>query len=194
VMALDVNGCTSSSGPGPRSLRDEAAEIITRLPLFLSSYAPLFVIFAVRFDQPEWVRLVCIGLAVLGFVAVGAIVRAVRALPSGRVKVGSVKDAGAEAGGYLATYVLPFVSVSSPSNLDMIGYGIFMLVLALIYVRSELVQINPIVYLLLMRVVKVKTTTGEDVYVIARGRPRSGDELALRSFAGVSIVTRRGAT
>jgi fructose-1,6-bisphosphatase/sedoheptulose 1,7-bisphosphatase-like protein len=69
----------------------------------------------------------------------------------------------------------------------MIGYGIFLLVLVVIYVRSELLQVNPVVYLLLHRIVKVTATSGEDVYVIVRERPRVGQVLSVRSFAGIRV-------
>jgi len=141
-----MNAGVPASGPGRRTGRDEAAELVTRLPLFLSSYLPLFVILAIRFDQPEWLWRVCAGLVAAGLLSVAAVLWAVRQGPVTSVRVDSVRDAGAEAGGYLATYVLPFVVVAMPSARDMVGFAIFLFVLAIIYVRSDPLQVNPAIY------------------------------------------------
>jgi hypothetical protein len=132
-----------AQGPGRRVLRDELAEVLTRLPLFFTSYLPLFLILAVRFEDPRWLRIVCVGLAVTGLIFLLTFVLAVRRTPTARLRVESAREAGAEAGGYVASYVLPFVKVNTPTARDMIGYGIFMLVVLLVYVRSDLVQVIP---------------------------------------------------
>lgn len=177
-------------GPGRRTARDHGVELVTRLPLFLSSYLPLFVILTVRFDQPAWLWWTCLGLVVGGVFSAVAVLRAVRKGPTTTLEVEEVRDAGAEAGGYLASYVLPFVTVSAPSGRDVVGYGIFLVVLVLIYVRSDLLQVNPAVYVLLRRLVRVRSTAGEEVYIIVRDRPRKGMQLSVRTFAGIHVATK----
>lgn len=179
-----------AQGPGRRVLRDELAEVLTRLPLFFTAYTPLFLILAVRFDQPVWLRMVCGGLAVIGLVLLLTFVLAVRRTPTARLRVDSAREAGAEAGGYLASYVLPFVTVSAPTVRDVIGYGIFMVVALLVYVRSELVQVNPVFYLALRRVVRVRTDQGDVVLVVCRQTPRPGESLRVASLAGIRLEVR----
>jgi hypothetical protein len=174
-------------GPGQRVLRDELAEVLTRLPLFFTSYMPLFLILAVRFEDPRSLQIVCVGLAVTGLVLLLTFVLAVRKTPTARLRVESAREAGAEAGGYLASYVLPFVTVSAPTVRDMIGYGIFMLVVLLVYVRSNLVQVNPTFYLLLRRVVRIRTDQGDVVLVVCRQTPRPGETLRIVSLAGIRL-------
>jgi hypothetical protein len=81
-----------------------------------------------------------------------------------------VSDAGSDVAGYLATYLLPFLTVAEPDTRDVIAYILFLLVTGLIYVRSEMTQINPTLYLLGRRVVRVTTTGGWSGYVIMRTR------------------------
>jgi len=83
----------------------------------------------------------------------------------------TVSDAGSEVAGYLATYLLPFLTVAEPNTRDVIAYILFLLVTGLIYVRSEMTQINPTLYLLSRRVVRVTTTAGWSGYVITRTHP-----------------------
>jgi hypothetical protein len=59
--------------------------------------------------------------------------------------------------GYLAAYLLPFLTVPEPSATDLVTYAIFVFVAGLIYVRSGLMQINPTVYLLNRRVLRATT-------------------------------------
>lgn len=185
-----VSGRQPAQGPGARVLRDEVAEALTRLPLFLTAYAPLFFILAVRFDEPAWLQLVCVGLTVIGALFLVTFVLAVRKTPTARLHVESAREVGAEAGGYLASYILPFVTVSAPSVRDLIGYGVFLFVTMLIYVRSDLVQVNPAVYLVLRRVVRIRTDHGDVVLVVCRQKPRPGSTLRVASLAGIRLEVR----
>ena len=173
-------------GPPSFSLWGEVITTVTRLPLFLSSYIPLFAIAALRFDS--WlVRGICAGLAVLGVVAVIVFWRRLSTTSHHTTKISNVREVGAEAGGYLASYVLPFLTISQPTARDMIGYGVFLAVLAVVYVRSDLIQVNPVFMLLLFRVVKVKLATGADTYLITRGVPRDGDDIIFARYSGIQV-------
>jgi hypothetical protein len=164
--------------------------MLTRLPLFFISYIPLFLILAVRFEDPGLLRAVSVGLTALGLVFLLMFVLATRRTPTARLRVESVREAGAEAGGYLASYILPFVTVSTPTARDMIGYGIFILVALLVYVRSDLVQINPTFYLMLRRVVRIRTDHGDVLFVVCRQIPRSGQSLRVTSLAGIRLEVK----
>ncbi len=59
------------------------------------------------------------------------------------VEISEVKDEGGLASGFLASYLLPFLTIPEPSVPDIIAYGLFLLVAATIYVRSEMAQVNP---------------------------------------------------
>uniref|UniRef100_UPI0024585C5F hypothetical protein n=1 Tax=Nocardia cyriacigeorgica TaxID=135487 RepID=UPI0024585C5F len=42
-----------------------------------------------------------------------------------------------------------FLTVETPGGLDALAYGLFLLVLLIVYVRTDLIQVNPMIYLLL---------------------------------------------
>jgi hypothetical protein len=95
-------------------------------------------------------------------------------------------DAGAEVSGYLAAYLLPFLTVAEPDSIDLITYAIFVVVAGLIYVRSGLMQINPTVYLLNRRVVRATTPvkgTTKEVFVISRRDLRIAETLQAERFS-----------
>lgn len=143
-------------------------EHFRRLRLFLGSFALLFVLFAIRFET-LWLQIACAALAVIGLADmlwIGFVVT--RRTAPDPVRIASVVDRGPEISGYLATYLLPFVTVSEPKIRDICAYVIFLVVLAVVYVRSEMTQINPTLYLLGRRVIHVSTEGGWNGHVIVK--------------------------
>lgn len=160
--------------------------MVVRALLFLSSFSPLFLILAVRFDGTG-PQLVCSALAAVGFsyllVVIGVAAQQAQARP---YPVTAVKDASGEVAGYLATYLLPFITVPSPTTGDLVGYGVLAAVVLAIFLRSELAQINPTLYLLGLRVASV-TVDGSDRYLVCRRLPRPPAEIYAVRVAGLLI-------
>lgn len=88
--------------------------------LFLSSYAPLFALLAIRFEQ-RWLQISCTVLAVTGVVSLWLLLRLDARSSPGPHTLASVKDAGGEAASYLATYLLPFLTVATPTIRDVLA-------------------------------------------------------------------------
>jgi hypothetical protein len=87
------------------------ASVILKLRLFLGSYAVLFGIFAIRFGGP-WLVGACASLAVIGCFDNLRIAGLVQNKEPHRYKVEEIRDQGPEVAGYIATYLLPFVTVA----------------------------------------------------------------------------------
>jgi hypothetical protein len=173
-------------GPG-YSVRVDLTQAAARARLFVSSYAVLFGILAIRFDGLA-LRLICLGLFLEGVLDTLRITRKGR---SGRepydITVQSSDDTGGEVSGYLASYLLPFVTVSSPGWRDLLGYGLFMLVALVIYIRSDLVRVNPTLYLLGYRVLKVRYDASKQQYLVSRVGPEDDQIVRVVDVAGVIL-------
>ena len=173
------------TGPPADRVEDRSVYIV-RAQLFLSSYAPLFVILAIRF-QGAALKTVCAVLAGAGFLYLVLVVY----LVSGRAQargypVASVRDASGEVAGYLATYLVPFVTVPSPSAADLADYCILAVVVLAIFLRSELATINPALYLLGWRVASI--TTGEtSYYLVCRRLPRPPARISAVRAGGLLV-------
>jgi len=167
-------------------------EIVQRGRLYVGSYVGLFALLAIRFDT-TWVRLVCVGLAALGAAFMLWIVFVVaRRAGAEPIRVVEVEDAGSEISGYLATYLLPFLTVASPNVRDVVAYAIFLGIGGLIYVRSEMTQVNPTLYLLGRRVAKVSTKEGWRGYVIVKTHPETDEVIRVVSLnSAVRVEVRR---
>lgn len=165
--------------PSPRylRLRDGASDLTVELAMFMCSYAPLFVILAVRFRTTS-LTVACAVLAAIGTGGGLIVLRRFRTVAAGSWTVRTVEDRGSEVAGYLATYLLPFVTVAEPGVRDVVGYVLFLAVTAVIYVRSGLVQINPTLYLFGWRLFAVDIGDGWSGYVLARTRLARGTRLS----------------
>jgi hypothetical protein len=164
-----------------------------RARLFLGSYVLLFVLLAVRF-QTVWLEIACGVLAGVGFLDMVRIVFWIsKRTGEDPIRLTQVIDAGPDVAGYMATYLLPFLTVSQPTIRDVVAYAIFLLVTGLVYVRSEMAQINPTLYLLGRRVLAVTTDGGWSGHLVARSVLRPDDEILavpLNSAVRVEVSAR----
>lgn len=161
--------------------------------LFLSSYSPLFGLTAVRL-QPGTFRTITLVVAALGALSLAvALADALHIEPRERV-VGDVEDRGGDVAGYLATYLLPFLTVSSPTTKDAFAYGGFLLLVGVVYTRSSLLAVNPLLYVLGYRLSHVTTDGGRRVLLICRELPARGDRVRCSSLFrdhGICLEARR---
>lgn len=146
-------------------------ESIRRIRLFIGSYAPLFLLLAIRFT-PRYLWIACLIIGVYGILDMAWIVYITsRGTGPDPIRIATVRDAGAEISGYLATYLLPFLTVSTPTVRDVLAYIGFLFIVGLLYVRSEMTQINPTLYMLGRKVVHISTDSDWDGYLIVASSP-----------------------
>ncbi|MFG1860437.1 hypothetical protein [Microbispora bryophytorum] len=157
--------------------------------LFLSSYAPLFALLAVRF-QEQWLWISCAVMAAVGVASVLALLVLDRGVAPNPHILSQIRDAGPETASYLASYLLPFVTVSSPSIRDVIAYVGFLVIAAVIYLRSPMVQVNPLLYLLGYRVLAIEDDRGLRGYLITRKPPTEGAQVLATRFRDDVLIQR----
>ena len=151
--------------------------------LFLSSYAPLFAVFALLDSFGRgWPSVACAVTAVVGclmpLVVLPLVKKKVTPLPL-RVVTSQLRDGDALA--YVATYLVPFAAIGATTPRERLALGLFFLMLAVIYVRSELFYINPLLALAGLRLFQVTTPKGASVVLITRRRfLASGTEVSAR--------------
>ena len=136
----------------------------------------MFTILAIRFER-TWLTVACGVLAVLGLAAGAAVLLRFRDVTPGSWVARTSEDRGGEVAGYLATYLLPFVTVAEPGVRDVIAYALFLMIVGVIFVRSSLVQINPTLYLFGWRLFAIEIGDGWSGYVLARMPIRRGERV-----------------
>jgi hypothetical protein len=142
---------------------------------------------AIRFNGLP-LRLCCLGLAVVGVSDTINITRKAKSsIEPYEIVIVETDDTGGEVSGYLASYLLPFLTVADPGWRDLLAYGLFILIALVIYVRSNLVRVNPTLYLLGYRVLKVHYRADRQQYLITRIEPQEGQSLYVIDVAGVIL-------
>jgi hypothetical protein len=137
-------------------------ETLKRARLFLISYAPLWLMLVFRslpkhptlssLTGPPWEVFDYAALAAWAFLDAWRLVRGAQRKGVVRRLLSDLSDQGANAGGYVATYLLPFLATGPPDIWAAIAEVLYFLLLLTIFVRSELALINPTLYVLGWRV------------------------------------------
>jgi hypothetical protein len=98
-----------------------------------------------------------------------------------------VEDQGNAVSGYLATYLLPFLGTLPSGPGDVVAYIIYFVTALIIYAKSDLALINPTLYVLGWRVLKI-TADGRAVLLVTRADVRAGDHIRVHRFPGDVLV------
>jgi hypothetical protein len=158
--------------------------------LFIASYAPLSLMFAVRLI-PNWYWTATFTLlAGWGVLDAWMLGRWPRAGGAFKAKITEVEDQSAAVSGYLATYLLPFLGNLPEKPGDAIAYAIYFVVAFMVFARSDLALINPTLYLLRWRVQRVEYD-GRAYLLLSRQPVNKGDWImAYRHLGDVLVMTR----
>lgn len=162
---------------------------IVKLAMFLSSYSPLFVMLAIRFEERSYrIGFLIAGGAGLIFVCV-VLWLTKKSSSTSSYTLETASAAGSEASSYLAGYLLPFLTVSRPGLWDMLGYFAFFLVAGLVHWRTALIQVNPTLFLFGFRILRVRTDGGFEGYLLTRGEILLGEPITATRIANDVIMT-----
>jgi hypothetical protein len=147
--------------------------------LFASSYSPLFLLAGFRSERAG-LRLGLYITAATCALALVLVIAAARHLEPQERTVTGTEDRGPDVAGYLATYLLPLLATPEPSTRDLTAYGAFILLVGLVYVRSSMVAVNPLVYVLGYRLSEISTAAGARQMLVSRDVPTIGRSILVR--------------
>jgi hypothetical protein len=121
---------------------------ITRLLLFLSSYFPLSLIFfVILVAEHSHIATVILALGAGGLLWMLVYLRTAQRLGGMRVTLAGFQRRDAEAMAYVVTYVIPFLAIPFSGWREAIALTIFLVVLGILYVNSNMIHINPMLNL-----------------------------------------------
>ncbi|MGE0713324.1 MAG: hypothetical protein AB7N76_26475 [Planctomycetota bacterium] len=153
---------------------------LVRLLLFVSSYFPLTVIiFFIYFDTKRAVAVTSLSVGVVGVLLLLVYFLGVAPRIEGRRLTGIVKltRKDSETISYLVSYIVPFLAVPTDGWEKQLALAIFVLVLALLYVNSSLIHINPMLSIFGFRVYEVTLPEDQAIALLTRRRVVRTDEL-----------------
>ena len=145
---------------------------VAQLALFFSSYSPLFGVFALLESfGAGWPVAACVILACAGPVVLGAVLLRVKNVVAAQeLRIDSALTRDGDALAYVATYLVPFAAMAATTAREQGALALFVSLIAVVYIRSELFYVNPLLAAAGYRLFQVTTPKGASVVLIARRR------------------------
>ncbi|WP_141564314.1 hypothetical protein [Mycolicibacterium palauense] len=150
--------------------------VLTKPLMFLSSYAPLFGMLAIRFEDSQ-LRILFGVLAFAGLMLLPLILAIYKTSAPADYTICAIDPAGNGASAYLAGYLLPFLTTSNPTTPDLAAYGLFLVVAYLVHIRTDMIQVNPTLFVFGWRVYAFTDTNGLRGHLVCRTRVLVGDDI-----------------
>ena len=150
--------------------------LLVRFLLFLSSYFPLAMIFAAQFLWKGYTGLgwVSIGIGLAGVLGVVLLLWPAKRLQPHSVTVKASSRRDSEAMSYIVSYLLPFIVLPSCDTGSVIGLGIFLIMLCVLYVNSGMIHINPTLNLVGWHIYDVTLDNDDNCTLVTRHRVHRG--------------------
>lgn len=167
------------------------AEVLVGIRLFWAAYVPLLFLLALRFESPG-LRATTAALGVLGLASLWSLLYWIPSqVESDPVEIEAVRDHGSEVAAFLASYLLPFLTIAEPGGTDLAAYAAFLFVAATVYLQADMAEVNPTLYLCGYRVQRIRTTHGWDGFAITPQILEHGDQVNKVTVSGrVVIITK----
>ncbi len=159
-----------------------------RIVLFLSSYSPLFVILGLRnsFGNDD-VSFAFYAIALGSIMFLFLYIRTNADVTPDSIKIKSVSSRDADVMSYIVSYLLPFLDISFKDIPNAISLGILIAVIAIIYIKSNMVYVNPILNLAGYHLFEVESESGKvSALICKQSYVRAGssvDAVPLGDFA-----------
>jgi hypothetical protein len=164
--------------------------IPTRLILFLSSYAPLFLIIAMRgWHDSRYLALGFAAVAVISIVVLFVFFHSAQKLASDKIQISSVVSRDGDAMSYIVTYLLPFLAVKLSDVADIASLGIVLFVIGLLYVNSNMIYTNPVLNMAGYHIFEIQDGHGKTTALICkRSYVRTGSEIDVISVGDYVLL------
>lgn len=144
---------------------------IVRLVLFLSSYTPLFLIMAVKYWLVHrYFAYYMIGVAAVSVLLLLIYLKRSSTLAVDHITIERISGKDTEALSYIVVYLVPFLDIKLDEVTSAISLLLLLLVLAVIYVNSNLIYINPTLNLLGYHLFEIELEEGKTSALLSKRR------------------------
>ena len=114
-----------------------------------------------------WPTGTCLVLAALGLAGLPLVFLVARKLEPQRLKAETSQARDGDALAYIATYLVPFAATTATTGRERAALGLFVLLIAILYVRAELFYVNPFLAIGGYRLFQIATPAGASVVLIS---------------------------
>jgi hypothetical protein len=152
--------------------------------LFLSSFSPLFLMFGVldsfASTLAQWI---CFGLAGLSLLGLAVFFSLLRGLEPQSIEVNRARPRDSDAIGYVVTYLIPFLTLNTNDWRGRVAMIVFIAVVAILYIRSHIFYVNPVLSLAGYRLFEIEAGHGFVILITRRKFVNPGSELRARRLS-----------
>ncbi len=142
-----------------------------RLLLFLSSYYPLFAIVMITHYEQIEVFYILIPTIALSTIELLRVFRKLNKI-GGNYKVGNndvsqgiIENTGKATLQYFLTYIVPLLAFNLTDWQEFVTFGIIFFIIGVLYIKSDLIYLNPTLLLLRFNIYKVRLGEREIVVI-----------------------------
>lgn len=140
-----------------------------RLVLIISAYAPLMVVLAARFwSANKMVSAFLMMGAAVSVLVLATYVRQLHRLQGQEIVLVASDPAVSELLGHISAYLFPFLEVDFGNAASLVSLGLVYAVLIFIQVKTNLIHINPSLYVLGYHVLQAQDESGRAYALISR--------------------------
>lgn len=152
--------------------------------LFFSSYAPLGVIMCVMsFTHNRSLSVVFLSVSILSVFSLWYYLKMTLAFEPIPLTTSDVKRTDGDTMSYIASYLIPFVAAPFQLTEQSIGLFLFFLVIAILYVNSGMIHINPTLNFLGWRIYEITSEDGKEYSIITKRRLCKKESLKVVNIA-----------
>lgn len=158
---------------------------LTKILLFMSSYLPLWLIFGIQFFAKGKTNtgLCMFAMCLASLLALIVYIRHAKSLSPISAKASNCCQKDGEAMSYIVSYLLPFIALPSGKPEDIMSLFIFLFVLAVLYINSEMIHINPVLNIMGWHIHELSLENGgHNVTLLAKRKIRNGDAVNVVSI------------
>lgn len=140
-----------------------------KICLFLVSYSPLFLIMTILHYDHFIIPYVAITCAVVGFAGMLITFGMLNQISGQYKKAVDIKPAAKINFQYFLAYIIPFIAMDVDSTRQLLAYLVLFVFIGVLYIRTELLYVNPTLTLLGYNILKIKTQD-ENIMLITRNK------------------------
>jgi hypothetical protein len=142
--------------------------------LFLSAYVPLIILFSVRFvNNYRYFTISGVIISIILTIILLRVVKATRQLPIESIVLSNVNYKSSDLLAYMFSYVFSFLEFDLGSYIDLIIILFIFVILAVIYINSNMIYINPMLSVFGYKIYEI-ISEENDVYVLITKEPKLG--------------------
>lgn len=151
-----------------------------KLSLFVVSYFPLILLTGILHYDDNRILTGLVVFTIFGMVGLFSIIYYCKTIVGTPIKGTEIKSGGSINFQYFLAYVIPFIAIDIDSNRQLLAYAVLFIFTGMIYIKSNLIYINPTLTILGFHLFEFKTKKGICMLITKKNKVNALSKLLVR--------------